>query len=267
MAENNLEEISSCQVDHLKVRLFKNKAEMGKAAAFEVADRMKEMLRGKNMINMVFAAAPSQDSFLRFLIDVDGLDWNRVRAFHLDEYLGLPKKADQKFENYLKDHIFEKVNMGEIYYIDDPNLNSPEQKCNRYEDLLEKYPVDIACLGIGENGHIAFNDPPVADFDDLQSVKVVELDSRCRQQQVNDGCFDTIQDVPKKAITMTIPEIMKARYIPCVVPGPTKREAVRCTLEGPINTQCPASVLRRHSDATLFIDREAADYLEEFCCY
>jgi len=247
-------------VDKLKVELYATREEMGAAAAYDVAQRMKQVIAEKGKVVMVFAAAPSQNEFLATLAATQGLDWSKVVAFHLDEYVGLPSDAPQGFGNFLRRHLFDIVKPGVVHFL---NGNAPdlEAECQRYSDLLDANPLDISCNGIGENGHLAFNDPPVADFNDPLKVKVVELDETCRMQQVHDGCFADIDSVPKKALTMTVPTLLNAGSIHCVVPGPTKSEAVRAALRGPIATSCPASVLRRYDNATLYIDREAGKLL------
>lgn len=242
--------------DNLAVRIHTSRASMGSDAAQAVAVRMKELLRSKPSISMAFAAAPSQNEFLSELISVSGIDWSRVVAFHLDEYVGLSNESPQSFAKFLKVALFDHVKPGRINYMNGDAQNSLNE-CKRYSELLKKHPLDIACIGIGENGHIAFNDPPVADFQDPALVKVVELDETCRLQQVHDGCFPRIDDVPTHALTMTIPAIMSADRIYCIVPGPTKQRAVKSALKGPISTDCPASVLRNHDAATLFVDEEA----------
>lgn len=205
---------------------------------------------------MIFAAAPSQNEFLASLIDEPGLDWSRVTAFHMDEYLGLPADAPQRFGNFLRARLFNRVHPGVVHFIDSASETAAE--CARYGALLRAAPIDIVCLGIGENGHIAFNDPPVADFDDPDMVKPVELDLPCKEQQVHDGCFATIADVPNHALTLTIPMLLSGAYLSCVVPGTAKRRAIRDTLHGPITTACPASILRRHPACVLYLDRDSA---------
>lgn len=252
---NNMPEME-WKVDHLQVRVYFGRREMGAAAAEAVAGRIREVLSRRPVTGMVFAAAPSQNEFLEVLCGAEGLDWSRVTAFHLDEYIGLPADAPQRFGNFLRDRLFDRVKPGRVYYLSDSG--SPEEACQRYSALLAENPVDIACIGIGENGHIAFNDPPVADFADPRAVKVVKLEKRCREQQVHDGCFPSMDAVPTHALTMTIPAIMAARWIYCMVPGPTKQEAILHTLKDPISTACPASVLRRHKQACLYLDKAAA---------
>lgn len=245
-------------VDNLKVKVYSTRSEMGAAAAYAVADAMRRFINSKGSCAMVFAAAPSQNEFLETLGSIPGLDWSKVIAFHMDEYIGLPERAPQRFSTYLREHIFDRVKPGTVYYIDG-NAKDVEKECERYSELLRKHPLDVGCLGIGENGHIAFNDPPVADFNDPKLMKVVELEERCRLQQVHDGCFATLEDVPTKALTLTVPALMSAKEIYCIVPGPTKSIAVKRTLEGPISTECPATIMRRHSNATLFLDEVAAE--------
>lgn len=215
-------------------------------------NKMNELLTKQDFVNIIFAAAPSQNEFLAVLIK-SSVIWSHVRAFHMDEYIGLRADAPQGFGNFLKEKIFSKLPFAVIHYING-NTAAPEEVCKRYADLLMQFPVDIVCMGIGENGHLAFNDPPVADFNDEQLVKIVEQDQSCRQQQVNDGCFATINEVPKNAITLTIPALMAAKYIYCMVPGPTKAEAVFNTLNQDVVEQYPSTILRRHDNAILYLD-------------
>jgi len=247
---------NSFVLEKLTVKVFPDRVAMGRAAGQAVASGMKEMLKKKDLA-MVFASAPSQNEFLEELSKSRGVDWKRVTAFHLDEYVGLPDAAPQAFGQYLRKRLFDKVRPGKIHYLNGM-AEDPEAECDRYAALLKDHPLDIACIGIGENGHLAFNDPPVADFNDPRLVKVVELDLASRQQQVHDGCFKEIESVPQKAITLTLPAILSATFIFCMVPGPTKEGAVQRTLEGPITTDCPASILKKHEKATLFLDQDSA---------
>ncbi len=250
--------INEWKAGELEVRVYRDRKSMGKAAASALACCLVDRMGTQHVVNVVFAAAPSQDEFLAALVARDDVDWGRVQAFHLDEYVGLEGNAPQKFGSFLDARLFSKVKLREVYYIDDGRGATPDELCSRYERLLRDHPIDVACLGIGENGHIAFNDPHVADFDDAALVKTVSLDRASREQQVHDGCFPQLSEVPTLAVTMTIPALMAASRIICVVPGPRKREAVARTLQGPITTDCPASVLRRHPRATLYLDGEAA---------
>jgi glucosamine-6-phosphate deaminase len=228
---------------------------MGAAAANAIAECIQHDLRHREYLNMIFAAAPSQNEMLASLVRHD-VDWSRVNAFHMDEYIGLPNGADQSFRHYLDQHLFSLVNFRQVNYIDGNAVNIIAE-CTRYSELLRKYPPDIVCMGIGENGHIAFNDPPVADFADPHLVKVVELDQACRQQQVNDGCFPEISRVPRKALTLTIPALMSGRKIFCVVPGKKKADAVYNTLHQAVDPRFPSSILRTHPSAILFVDHDS----------
>ncbi|MBB6734309.1 glucosamine-6-phosphate deaminase [Cohnella zeiphila] len=247
--------IAKRTVDLLKIRVYENRRELGKAAGDAVAGRMRELLAKQPGVRMIFAAAPSQNEFLETLAAAEDIDWSRVTAFHMDDYIGLPENAPQRFSRFLQDRLFRLVHPGTVRLID---CSAPiEAECARYGRLLREAPIDIVCLGIGENGHIAFNDPPVADFADPETVKAVELDDACRTQQVNDGCFPSFGDVPTHALTLTIPTLTGARHLFCMVPGQTKRNAVKETLEGPISAACPATILRRHPDCTLFVDADS----------
>lgn len=244
------------QVDRLKVNILSDRAAMGACAAEQIAAQMRELLAEKDEINMIFAAAPSQNETLASLIAAPGIDWSRINAFHMDEYVGLPADAPQGFGNFLKAAIFSKVPFKSVHYLDGQNPNA-EEACAQYSALLQQYPTDIVCMGIGENGHIAFNDPDVADFNDPKMVKVVALDQICRQQQVNDGCFASIDQVPTHALTLTIPTLLRAPHLFCMVPAKTKAEAVFHTLRGEISEVCPASILRRQPHAVLFCDADS----------
>lgn len=243
--------------DLLTYKIFETRAEMGKAAADEAAIAIKKLISDKGEINMIFAAAPSQNEFLAALIEDKSIDFTKINAFHMDEYIGLPAEAPQGFGNFLRRAIFEKVPFKSVNTID-TTASDPERECARYSTLLKEFPCDIVCMGIGENGHIAFNDPHVADFNDPKAVKVVSLDDTCRMQQVNDGCFKAIDDVPKFALTLTIPTLFAPEYIFCIVPAKTKANAVKETLTGEISVVCPASILRKHTNALLYLDINSA---------
>lgn len=242
--------------DKLVINIFENRKEMGDAAGKAAADKIRELLSEKEEVNMIFAAAPSQDETLAALAAENGIDWSRVNAFHMDEYIGLPADAPQGFGNFLKERIFDKLPFRSVHYIYADN-ETAEETCARYTALMRDYPIDIVCLGIGENGHIAFNDPWVAEFHDKEVIKKVELDNVCRQQQVNDGCFKEISDVPKFALTLTIPTLFHAKYLFCTVPAQTKAEAVYQTVNHEINEEVPATVMRRHERAVMYCDSES----------
>lgn len=232
--------------------------EMGKAAAERFVSEAGQLLQSKEDINVIFAAAPSQHEFLKYLC-MSGWDFSRINAFHMDEYIGLPIAAPQRFGNFLKAHLFDKVGFKSVHFING-NASDSKAECARYSDLLKQHPVDIVCMGIGENGHLAFNDPPVADFNDPFMVKVVELETACRIQQVNDGCFENIAEVPTHAITLTIPMLMSAGYISCVVPGERKAPAVYNTLHKEMISEYPSTILRSHKHTILFTDRDSSNY-------
>ena len=249
--------IRAFAVEKLQVKIFSNRREMGKAAGQSVAGKIREILKVRKALSIVFASAPSQNEFLEELSQSQGIDWNKVTAFHLDEYVGLSSEAPESFGHFLRVKLFEKVRPGRVYYLNGMEKDL-EAECKRYAGLFKDHPLDVACIGIGENGHLAFNDPPFADFQDPLLVKIVELGPVSRQQQVRDGCFKSLQEVPQKAITLTIPAILSAKFIYCVVPAYSKAEAVKRTLEGPITMSCPASILRKHENAILFLDRDSA---------
>lgn len=252
--------MKSFKKDLLSVNIYDTRDEMGKAAAGDIKACILSLLKTKNTINMIFAAAPSQNEVLEALANDKEIPWSRVNAFHMDEYIGLAADAPQGFGNFLKEHIFGLADFGNVSYIDITAVDA-QAECERYADLLKKYPTDIVVMGIGENGHIAFNDPPVADFNDEKAVKPVELDEICRNQQVNDGCFARLEDVPKTAITLTVPTLFAGDHLFCIVPAKTKANAVRATLCDDINEKCPATVLRRHKSAVLYLDCDSSSLL------
>lgn len=239
----------------MHVQSFPSRALMGEAAAKDIAQALRDALARQQSVRMVFAAAPSQAQMLAALCAAPDIDWTRVTAFHMDEYIGLQSAAPERFARWLDDNLFERVPFARIHRIvPEPD---PEAAAREYAILLNAAPIDFVCLGIGVNGHIAFNDPPVADFEDPLDVKVVTLDDQCRQQQVDDECFASFDDVPEQAITLTVPRLMRAGRLFCVVPGRLKQDAVRETLYGPISTECPASILRQHPDCSLYLDAES----------
>jgi glucosamine-6-phosphate deaminase len=248
--------LQTLKKDKLEVLVLENRPALGKAAAEMVSARIKELLQEKPVINIIFAAAPSQNEFLSALVADESIEWQKINAFHMDEYLGLPSGAAQLFSSFLKKSIFSRVPFASVHCINGGAAN-PEEECARYADLLRKHPADVVCMGIGENTHIAFNDPPVADFEDTKLVKVVELDRACRQQQVNDGCFPSIDDVPTHALTLTVPALMNATHLYCMVPGANKAEAISYTLNEAISERYPSTILRTHNSAVLFADADS----------
>lgn len=252
--------IKSFFADKLKVKIFENRALMGEDAATDVKNRITDLLSRKSEINVIFAAAPSQNDVLKALTEDKEIEWNRINAYHMDEYIGLDKNAPQGFGNFLKRHIFGLVPLKSVNYID-ISAENPEREAERYGKLLSENPADIVIMGIGENGHIAFNDPPVADFHDQKLVKPVKLDEICRRQQVHDGCFENINAVPTHAMTLTVPALVAAPYLFCIVPAKTKARAVYETINGKVDEHCPASILRTKEYAVLYLDSDSASLL------
>ncbi len=250
-----IDRIKIFTVGKMNVEAFTSRIAMGDAAGNAVEDKLLALLKNQDEIRMIFAAAPSQNEVLAYLRQSSLIPWHQITAFHMDEYIGLPNEAPQSFALFLKENLFDHVAFKAVHLMD--GNQQAETECNRYASLIAEKPIDIVCLGIGENGHIAFNDPPVADFDDPEIMKVVELDHACRQQQVNDGCFGALEEVPNKALTLTIPTLMQGHYLYCVVPGKTKREAVSKTLNHETSTACPATILRNHPHCTLYLDTES----------
>ncbi len=239
----------------LPIYVGSSRIDMGQRAAGDVAAELRRRLAQQSGVRMIFAAAPSQSEMLGALIAQPDIDWSRVTAFHMDEYLGLAEDAPQRFGLWLRRTIFDKLPFAATHLLS-PGDN-PDDAAAEYAHLLDEAPIDIVCLGIGANGHLAFNDPP-ADLNDPASVKIVELDDACRQQQVDDQCFPTFADVPERALTLTIPRLLAADRLFCCVPGKRKREAVRRTLTDPISGDCPATALRTHPHCILYLDPASA---------
>lgn len=251
-----IESKQAFQADRLHVQIYDDKKDMGEAAADFVTKHLQEAIQQKGTANLILATGASQFSFLDALKNKP-IDWGKITVFHLDEYKGISEEHPASFRKYLKERILNIVRPGKVYLLNGDAENL-EEIIAEYEQLLKSNPVDVACIGIGENGHIAFNDPPIADFNDPHWVKVVELEHECRMQQLNEGWFATLDDVPKKAISLTIPAIMNCKAISCAVPDERKAVAVYNTLFGKISTSCPASILRKHANTVLFLDSESA---------
>ncbi len=256
--------IKTFKAGQLNVAVYATRAQMGAAAGEALAETMRGLITEKGRAIGLFAAAPSQDETLAALVAAPDLEWTSVIAFHLDEYLGLNEDAPQSFRRYLIDRLVMRVPLAEFHGLRGEAAN-PAAVCQNYARLmefkLEFKPPDFAALGIGENGHLAFMDPPVCDFNDPQVLKVVDLDEACRQQQVNDGCFATLNDVPRRALSVTVPTMMRCAKLVLSVPGARKQAAVERALNGPVTTACPASILRTHPDAWLYLDAESAALL------
>ena len=249
----------TCSIDSLTVRVFPDRSTMATHAAAYVAEIIARKCAEQNEVRVVFACAPSQTEFLAALVS-HPIGWGNVTVFHMDEYLGLAGDDPHSFRAYLREHLLRQIPVPRaVHFI--AGEADPSEECARYSALLAAKPIDLVCLGIGENEHLAFNDPPVADFNDPETMKVVPLDAACRQQQVNDGCFREISTVPTHALTLTIPTLMAAHHLSIVVPGERKAQAVHDALFGPIANHCPASILRTHASAVLHIDAAAGRFL------
>lgn len=242
--------------DNLKVEIHNTRKEMGEKVAKDFIKHVVELQKQTQTLRIIFAAAPSQNEFLEAVTQDNKIDWSNIEVFHMDEYVGLNSSAPQGFGNFLNRKLFSLVKPSKVNLIQ-TTCEDTEKICKDYSELLLDGAIDIVCLGIGENGHIAFNDPSVADFKDAKFVKVVELDEVCRHQQVNDGRFDNISKVPTHAITLTIPALISGKKLFCMVPGATKNNAVTKTLNDDINERCPSTILRKHNDCTLYVDNDS----------
>lgn len=245
-------------IDTLQVRSFATRAEMDLSAGSEAGRAILDAIASRGRARVILASAPSQTGFLKALLACE-IPWEKVDIFHMDEYVGIDATHPASFRHYQQEHVLGHIRPAVFHGIRGEAEDSFGE-CARYTRLLREAPIDVVCAGIGENGHLAFNDPP-ADLDDPESVKVVELDLACRQQQVNDGCFPDLASVPKTAITLTVPALLSGGRMFVIVPGPRKASAIRQTLRGPVHGECPASALRLHPAAILYIDAESAALL------
>ncbi len=245
------------KVEALEVRVCGSPEAMAAAAAAEAGRVLRKVLSVQPGAAVILASAASQVKFLEVLVAAEGIDWSRVTLFHMDEYLGITGEHPASFGRFLRERVEAKVHPRRAHYLQG-EADQPIRECERYEALLRAQPIDLCCLGIGENGHIAFNDPPVAEFEDPRQVKVVKLDEACRNQQVGEGAFPSFDEVPQYAYTLSVPALCGARKMICVVPELRKAEAVRKTLTGKVDSGCPASILRRQGQAVLFLDDDSA---------
>ncbi|MBS1800713.1 MAG: glucosamine-6-phosphate deaminase [Acidobacteria bacterium] len=242
----------------LSLHIADSRRQLGQQAATDIAKAIRAKLATKQHLHIIFAAAPSQSEMLTALQQEPGIDWSRVTAFHMDEYVGLADDAPQRFGNWLRREFFDCVPLA-AYHLIDPGWD-PESACKHYTDLLASKDIDFVLLGIGANAHLAFNDPP-ADLQDPLTVKVVSLDEVCRQQQVDDDCFATFADVPLQAITLTIPTLLRGEELFCCVPGTNKAAAVRAMMTAPISGEVPATALRMHPRCTVYLNQESSALL------
>ncbi|HXQ90252.1 MAG TPA: 6-phosphogluconolactonase [Acidimicrobiales bacterium] len=248
-------------VDHMAVEVHGNGAALARAAADRAADVLRQAVAANGVAHAMFATGNSQLEFVDHLVtSTPDVPWPDVVVFHMDEYVGVGPDHPAGFQRWIRERITDRAHPRQAHYID--GLADAEAECARYAGLLAAHSLDLCCLGIGENGHLAFNDPPVADFDDPRAMKVVELDPACRLQQVHEGHFPDIGAVPGRALTATIPALLRARTVLAVVPERRKAEPVRAALTGPLSTACPASVLRTRDNAALFLDPGSASLLD-----
>ncbi len=243
----------------MEIRIDQTRAESGAAAATAAATRLNRAIAETGAASLILATGASQFEMLKCLIRRD-VDWSRVTCFHLDEYIGLPESHPASFRGYLRERFLSQVSDVAAFHFVDGYAAEPSDECARLGELISGFEIDVACIGIGENGHLAFNDPP-ADFETEDAYLVVDLDEACRRQQLGEGWFATLEDVPKQAISMGVRQILKSRAIICTVPDERKAQAVRDAVEGPLTNMAPASILREHSDCTLFLDPPAASLL------
>ncbi|HET9086693.1 MAG TPA: glucosamine-6-phosphate deaminase [Acidobacteriaceae bacterium] len=245
------------QVDKVKIEVYPTSETAGAAAAQAAADAFLELAGSRESFGVIFATGASQIETLRALTSIPGLPWSKVCGFHMDEYVGMSPGHPASFRRYMREKLTQKVSMREFHEIEGSSPN-PERVCSDYSNALRSAIPQLCLLGIGENGHLAFNDPPVADFDDPVDMKVVQLDAVCRQQQAAEGWFSSLVEVPERAITLTIPTLFRVPRLIASVPGRRKAHIVRRALEEPVSTGCPATILRTHPDATIYLDRESA---------
>ena len=244
----------------MNIAVYKTKDEMGAAAASAAASKIRQTIDDNNQANIILATGASQFEMLGYLAGCETVDWPKVTMFHLDEYIGLGPGHPASFRRYLQERFVDRVaGLKAVHYING-DAEDPAEECRRLGDLIRAHPADVACLGIGENGHLAFNDPP-ADFETEESYIVVDLDERCRQQQVGEGWFESFESVPPQALSMSISQILKSRSIIVTVPDHRKAEAVRNVVEGPVTPRCPASILQKHENCSIFLDEPAASLL------
>jgi glucosamine-6-phosphate deaminase len=248
------------QIDALEVRVYPRQADLARAAAAVAQNCLQEVLARQGAATAILASANSQIQFLEALVALGGVDWSRLTLFHMDEYLGIDADHPASFRRYMRERVERLVKPRQFHYLQGDAME-PLAECERYARRLQAQPIDLCCLGIGENGHVAFNDPPVANFHDPHQVKLVKLDLECRQQQVGEGHFPNLEAVPQYAFSLTVPMLCSAKKLLAIVPEQRKARAVKAALQGAISTACPASFLRQQAHCTLFLDADSASLL------
>jgi glucosamine-6-phosphate deaminase len=244
----------------LPVRVYATQAELSADVGQLVRDHFSATISRQGSAAAIMATGNSQIQFLDKLVALGGVDWSKVTLFHMDEYLGIGADHPASFRRYMRERVASRVRPGHFHFLEG-DVDLPLDECARYSALLKAQPIDLCCMGVGENGHLAFNDPPVARFDDAHFVKLVKLDDACKWQQVNEGHFPSLDAVPPYAFTLTIPALLSAKKVICIAPERRKAKPVKAMLEGPVSTDCPASILRRQAHATLFLDLDSAALL------
>ena len=246
----------------MKIHVDKTKKAASKKAAQKAISILNQAIEEKGSAAFVMATGNSQLDFVEALVESEDIDWSKTKMFHLDEYIGIPQTHRASFRKYLKERFIDKVDIGEVNLIDG-NTEDPEAECKRLNKIIEKEEIDIAFVGIGENGHLAFNDPP-ADFETEEPFIIVDLDEKCRKQQVGEGWFDTIDDVPEQAISMSIKQILKSNFIINTVPNERKAPAVKeCFADWKVSPEAPASVLKIHDQVDTYLDEQSASLLQD----
>lgn len=252
--------VQKFNADRLPVLVFANQEDLAVHMTLAVRDTLAGAIARQGSAAAILATGNSQIRFLKKLVEMGGVDWSKVTLFHMDEYLGIPASHPAGFRFYMKQRVESLLHPKAFHFLEGDCL-LPLDECQRYSDLLAAQPIDLCCMGVGENGHIAFNDPPVARFDDPHAVKLVKLDDDCKMQQVKEGHFPSLEAVPPYALTLTIPALLAAKKVLCLAPEKRKSVPVRNLVRGPVSTACPASILRTAPHATLLLDTDSASLL------
>ncbi len=252
--------LRSFRADQLNVEVFADTASLSTSVALRVRDLLSAAIAARGSAAAILATGNSQIRFLKELVALGGVDWSKVTLFHMDEYLGVPADHPACFRRYMKERVASLVHPRAFHYLGG-DADLPLDECARYTALLKAQPIDLCCLGVGENGHIAFNDPPVARFDDAHWVKLVKLDDACKMQQVKEGHFPSLEAVPPYAFTLTIPALCSAKKMICLAPEKRKALPIKAALQGPVSTACPASYLRTQPQCDLLLDTDSASLL------
>ncbi len=252
--------IKTFQADDLPVRVYASQADLSSDVARITQAYLKKVLAAQGKAAVILATGNSQIKFLEELIHLGGVNWSKITLFHMDEYLGISGDHKASFRRYMRERVASRVKPRAFHYLEGDAL-LPMDECARYTKLLRAQAIDLCCLGVGENGHLAFNDPPVANFKDKHAVTIAKLDEKCRMQQVGEGHFVNLDAVPQYALTLTIPTLCSAKKMLCIAPEKRKALAVKAALHGPVSTDCPASILRRQPHATMFIDTDSSSLL------